>query len=513
MKLSELIMDLDNTASVSGSRDPKIESIHYRAQELSPGGLFVAVPGHRVDGHDYIDCAIAQGASAIVCQKPVSCPVPVVTVTNSRLALSRIADRFYDSPSLKLVIVGITGTNGKTTTAYLVEKILSTAGFQVGVIGTVNYRFAGQVFPNPVTTPESSDLQQILHRMWRAGVSHVVMEVSSHAVDLGRIELCRFDVGVFTNLTQDHLDYHKNMQHYWSCKQRFFTDFLFAGPKADRASAVINAANAHGKELIHTLEQLGRATLTISVGVSGSEAIYPGDVQIQLEGVHCTITTPRGTMSVASPLAGAYNLENMLCAAGVGAALNISPETIGAGISALEAVPGRLERVYDSAGRFVFVDYAHTPDALENVLTALTTMTHRRMICVFGCGGDRDPAKRPEMGRIAATLADVAVVTSDNPRSESPEAIIEMILPGIRAAGAPALNPAAPDPEKRGFLVEPDRRRAIALAISLARPGDVVIIAGKGHETYQILADRIISFDDRIEAARTLAEANGDAHE
>jgi UDP-N-acetylmuramoyl-L-alanyl-D-glutamate--2,6-diaminopimelate ligase len=512
MKLSELIPCLGKTASISGNSDPHIGSLHYRAQTLTPGGLFVAVPGQRADGHDFIDCAIAQGASAIVSQKPVSCPVPVVRVTDSRLALSRLADRFYDHPSLKLVIVGITGTNGKTTTAYLVEQILSTAGFRVGVIGTVNYRFAGQVFPNPVTTPESADLQQILHRMRQAGVSHVVMEVSSHAVDLGRIGSCRFDVGVFTNLTQDHLDYHKDMSHYWACKQRFFTDFLFTGPKAARTRAIINGANTHGKALLRHLEQLGRASQTISVGASKNETIYPQNLRIQLDGIRCTLKTPTRAVTVASPLTGAYNVENVLCAAGVGVALNISPETIGAGIAALAAVPGRLERVHDRAGRFVYVDYAHSPDALENVLTALTTMIRRRLICLFGCGGDRDPAKRPEMGRIAATLSDVVVLTSDNPRSESPQAIIEMILPGIQAAGKPAL-PMPPDAQSGGYIVEPDRRQAIALAICLAAPGDVVLIAGKGHETYQILSDRTIAFDDRIEASRALDKVNGDAHE
>ncbi len=485
--------------------NPDITSLHSRAQNVKPGGLFVAIQGFAADGHDYVEQALANGAAAVVAQKAVelSSGVPLILVEDSRKALATLAASFYGHPSEKLVMVGITGTNGKTTTSYLVERILSAAGFTPGVIGTVNYRYAGQVYDNPVTTPESLDLQRILHRMLAVGVTHVIIEVSSHALDLHRVDDCWMDVGVFTNLSQDHLDYHKDMETYWGCKKKLFSDILRSGPKRMRAAAVINRNDPRGEELI------GIAGLRIITAGDAQGNTVRSDIHRQdLSGIAGRIHTPAGSFDFRSPLVGRYNCENIHCAAGVAVALGISMPAIKAGIETTAVIPGRLEPVPNQGGRFVYVDYAHTPDALRNVLTALTAIADRRVLCVFGCGGDRDRGKRPQMGQIAAQICDLTVVTSDNPRSEPPLAIIDQILAGTRQVcrreyRAAELSNGTPE---KGYTVEPDRRKAIRLAIAASRPGDTVLIAGKGHETYQILGGKTIAFDDRSVAAQALTD-------
>lgn len=490
--------------------DPEITSIHYRAQEVTPGGLFVAIKGLAADGHDYVETAVARGAAAIVVQAVTGAPSGVVTLVsaNTRVALAALADGFYGQPSQAMTVIGITGTNGKTTTSYLIERILQEAGFSTGVIGTINYRYAGEQFPSPVTTPESLDLQRILARMRAAKVTHAVLEVSSHALDLHRVAGCRFDVGVFTNLTQDHLDYHKDMDSYWESKKRLFTELLPRGPKNDRATAVINRQDPKSREL----EEI-TSLRTIRVGYAADNDLSITDPNCSLSGISGRMVAAGETLEFRSPLVGTHNCENILCAAGVGVALGISLPVICDGIAGLASIPGRLEPVPDDRGRHVYVDYAHTPDALENVIAAVKELAVGRTICVFGCGGDRDRGKRPLMGAIAASGCDLAVVTSDNPRSENPDRIIAQILHGVRSAGGQQLEAAdlAGGFERRGYVVEPDRRQAIRLAVAACRPGDTLLIAGKGHENYQILSDRTIAFDDRQVALEMLKEIRCDA--
>ena len=509
MKLRDLHTAI-NGAGIKGSKgkhndnstpnqEIEVTSLHYSSHNVRPGGLFVAIQGFSTDGHHYIQDAVKKGAVAVVSQKPSTAPIPVFQVSDSRKALAVLADHFFGNPSSRLTIIGITGTNGKTTTAYLVENILLAAGFHVGVIGTVNYRYKGKVFENPVTTPESLDLQRILAEMISEGVTHVVLEVSSHAIDLSRIEGCQLDIGVFTNLTQDHLDYHGNMDRYWACKKRLFTEYLGIEKEA---LAVINTDNPQGLELVSDLTYP-----CITTGRSSGSTIRSESMIIDFDGIRGTIATPRGSVQFNSPLVGKHNLENILSAAGVGSALALPPEIIQAGIDRTRSVPGRLERVPGSPDRPVYVDYAHTPDALENVLKSLKRLAPERIICIFGCGGNRDMAKRPLMGQIAAASSDLAIVTSDNPRSEKPGDIIDQILPGIRRIcqneyTVKELNHGF---THKGYCREPDRKRAIQTGIRAAKPGDMVLIAGKGHETYQIIGDTSNPFDDRVVAQSVLS--------
>jgi UDP-N-acetylmuramyl-tripeptide synthetase len=492
--------------------DAEIGSIHYRAQEVKPDGMFVAIPGSTADGHDFIDEALKRGAAAIVVEKEIypqasqidwlpSTEAIMIQVSNTRRALANLSAAFYGNPSERLVIIGITGTNGKTTTAYLIEGILLQAGYAVGVIGTINYRYADKTFDNPITTPESQDLQRILAEMLSAGITHVVMEASSHAIDLYRIQCCWLDIAVFTNLSQDHLDFHGDMQSYWASKKRLFTHYLDSGPKKNRAQAVINCDTRYGQELVRLLD-----IPLVTAGRENGCAIKPAAARCELSGITGTIATPDGTFDFISPLVGEHNVENILCATGVAAALHLLPDTIKSGVEALSHIPGRLERIDNDTGRFVYIDYAHTPDALQNVIRALSAITTQRIICVFGCGGDRDKAKRPMMGEIAATHCDLSIVTSDNPRTEDPQVIIDHILEGTKRVGGCAYSRS--DVKNgfsgKGFMREPDRRRAIELGIQVSQPGDTVLIAGKGHETYQIIGKTTVPFDDREEARKVL---------
>jgi UDP-N-acetylmuramoyl-L-alanyl-D-glutamate--2,6-diaminopimelate ligase len=481
--------------------DPEIKSVHYRAQHVQSGGLFVAIAGHAADGHDYVNEALQRGAVAVVSQKEITGKTINIRVPDTRQVLADIAACFFDYPSQRLTVIGITGTNGKTTTAYLVESMLQQAGYRVGVIGTINYRYADKIFANPVTTPESLDLQRILADMLQAGVSHVVMEASSHAIDLHRIRNCWFDAAVFINLSQDHLDFHGDMPSYWSSKKKLFTEYLVDGPKRDRAVAVINCNNPNGRELANILQ-----VPVIKTGSAPDDTVRSQNAQFDLNGTSGEITTPGGIFQFKSKLVGRHNLENILCAAGVASALNLSTGHMKSGIEAVSAIPGRLERIENNTGRFVYVDYAHTPDALQNVIDALRMVMANRIICVFGCGGDRDSTKRPLMGEIAVQLCDLSVVTSDNPRTENPAAIIDQIIKGVQQLKVRCYLPVdlLNGFTDKGYVVEADRQRAIQLAIRVSEPGDTVLIAGKGHETYQILGTSTIAFDDREEARKAL---------
>ncbi len=526
MRLSELIRDLavrgvydDGVETDLRASDPEITSIHYRSRDVKPGGVFVAMPGLKADGWDYIGAALQQGAAAVIAQRAHDGPGRVILTDDARKALSAVAARFYGDPSEKLCLIGVTGTNGKTTTSYIIEEILIRAGCRVGVIGTINYRFPGNAYDAPMTTPEAPDIHEILSRMLAAGVTHAVMEVSSHAVDLRRTDHCRFNAALFTNLTQDHLDYHKDMEDYWACKKNLFTRILAEGPKKDGAAAVINCGDPRGRELAAELAA-SRSFRPTVVGFRQEDAPFTHtdrmvsalDRRNSVTGVSGRISSFAGDFPFTSPLIGKHNIDNILAAAAVCTALNIPQKAVAEGIASLTAVPGRLEKVPNALNRHVFVDYAHTPDALENVLSCLRELAPARLICVFGCGGDRDRAKRPLMGAIAARLSDLSVITSDNPRTEPPGAIIAQILAGVEAhAVQTALRRYGPDELRqddweRGYVAEPDRKQAIALGIRAARSGDIVLIAGKGHETYQILGKQTIDFDDRKEASRVLED-------
>ena len=507
MKLSSLMdrLIVPVTAGARLSADPDVASVCYDSRKVGPGTVFVAIEGFSEDGHRFIPDAVKNGAVAVVCRKPVAVDAVVVQVADPRAALASMACRYYGRPADQMILVGVTGTNGKTTVSYLLEQILKKSGHRPGVVGTINYRYAGKVFDNPVTTPESLELQAILRQMADAGVTHVVMEVSSHALDLHRVDGCRYDAAVFTNLTQDHLDLHGDMGRYWACKKRLFTDYLKPADAHHPVRVVANGDDPKGEELARIF---GAAALRTAA--SGNGAIRPMAVIQDLAGIRGRVATPDGEIPFASPLVGAFNLENILSAAGAALVLGIAPAAIAAGIDATSCVPGRLERIAEGGERTVFVDYAHTPDALESAITALRSLTPGRLITVFGCGGDRDNGKRPIMGEIAARLSDLAVVTSDNPRSEDPLAIIAQVEVGVRQACTRRFSTDTLKKSRQGcgYMVVPDRSAAIDTAIRVAIKNDAVLIAGKGHETYQILAGKTIHFDDR-ETARQVLGAMG----
>ncbi len=500
MKLSLLIKSIyPEDPLPPDHHDPEVTSIHYRADQVKPGGLFVAIPGFKADGHDFVGQALDRGAVAIVCEKPVREQIPFFRVENTRHALSALASAFYGHPSGKLVITGVTGTNGKTTTTYLLERILETAGHDTGIISTITCRYSGKTRDIAMTTPESLDLQEILSHMANEGITHLVMEASSHAVDLCRIDHLDMDVGIFTNLSQDHLDYHKTMDTYFACKKKVFTHNLMSSDRKKKKTAVINCTHHRGRELSSIIAGIASGPALLTVGTDDDCDVRVLDSNFSLTGITGIMATPAGALEFTSPLVGAYNLENILCAAGAALALDISLDAIKQGIHTFSHVPGRLEPIGNTIDRHVFVDYAHTPDALENVLKTLKAITSGRLITVFGCGGDRDTTKRPQMGEIAGRLSDYTVITSDNPRSEDPMAIINDILQGIQT-----VIPKSDDKGVSGYVIEPDRESAIKKGIKCSRPGDTILIAGKGHETYQILGDTTISFDDRAVAKKIM---------
>ncbi len=506
MRLSYLLKDCTplwerSFAQAFGAEeDPEIRSIHSDSRFVKPGGLFIAIKGFQSDGHDYISQAQEKGAAAVISERSMVSDKRVVVVNSGRKAMASIAARFYGMPSEKLNLTGITGTNGKTTTTWILESILKKAGHVTGVIGTVNWRYGGNTHDNPVTTPESLDLQRMLKEMLDAGVTHVIMEVSSHGIDLHRVRNCSFDVAVFTNLSQDHLDYHKTLKRYFLCKKRLFTKLLTKGPKADRSVAVLNLDDERGNELAQSVK-----TKQLSFSTRMPADVKSEDITQKISGISGRIRLPGTSFPISSGLTGRFNLENLLAAAGAAHALGIPNKTIQAGIKSCSGVPGRLERVALSSKRYIFVDYAHTPDALDSILNTLKPLAPERVITVFGCGGDRDRTKRSAMGSIAAALSNLAVITSDNPRSEKPSLIINDILQGVAGVSNRRYLARELDNgfEEDGFHVEPDRKKALRLAVTVSRPGDIILAAGKGHETYQILKDGTIDFDD----AKVLEEA------
>jgi UDP-N-acetylmuramoyl-L-alanyl-D-glutamate--2,6-diaminopimelate ligase len=505
MRLRDLVRDIPDKKMV-GDPDIEIGDLAYHSAKVGRGALFTAIEGLNTDGHTFIEEALDRGARALVLEKNREGNhrgIPIVIVPNSRAALAHVSAAFFGHPSRSMGLVGVTGTNGKTTTTFLIESILGKDDKACGVIGTISYRYADRVIPAPMTTPESYDIQRILREMLESGITHVVMEVSSHALDLRRVDACHFDVGVFTNFTQDHLDYHGNLEQYRRCKESLFTEIIPAGIK-QAPRAILNRDDPVGESLWQ------RVTYSKTGYALGREAsLWADEVTSSLDGVEATIHTPRGDLKVRSSLVGEFNLYNTMAAVGAALALGVSKRAISEGIDRFKNVPGRMERVANEYGIEIFVDYAHTPDALERALTVLRP--HRgngRLITVFGCGGDRDRKKRPLMGKAVARLSDLSIITSDNPRSENPGDIIREIEEGVIQTSQRPLGTAdlSMPGRGKGYLKIEDRREAIQRVVQSARQGDIILVAGKGHENVQIVADRRLPFDDRTEVRKALLQ-------
>jgi UDP-N-acetylmuramoyl-L-alanyl-D-glutamate--2,6-diaminopimelate ligase len=480
--------------------DPEVALVTGDSRAVVPGAAFFALPGTARDGHDFAAEAARRGAVAVVGERPVACePAAFLLAPSSRRAMAIAAANFHGRPGDALLLAGVTGTNGKTTVAWLVEACARAAEVPFGLLGTVVHRWPGSERAALHTTPESTEIQAMLAAAREAGARGAVLEVSSHALAQERVAGLRFRAAAFTNLTRDHLDYHGDMERYFAVKRRLFAEHL-----APDGVAVVNVRDPAGARLA---DQLGPGRKVWRYGGRADDALRAeGDVAAGLDGIVAVLATPAGPLSIRSPLVGAHNLENLLCAAGLALALGLPAAAVARGLSSSAGAPGRLERL-SARGVSVFVDYAHTDDALARALAALAALAPRRLACVFGCGGDRDRGKRPLMGEAAARGADLVVVTSDNPRTEDPDAIIAEILPGLERAGMRRLAAAAARRGDRGFVVEPDRRAAIALAVAAAGEGDAVLVAGKGHEDYQIVGEERRPFSDREEARRALGIA------
>ena len=492
---------------VDGDPGLEIHGLYYDSRQVAPGGLFFALKGVADDGRRFIDSAVRAGAVAIVAEEGSSVPagITLVIVADARSAMARMATRFYGTPTAGVPLVGITGTNGKTTTTYLVEAIFEEAGIPAAVLGTVGYRFRELIIPAPHTTPESVELQKTLRELLAAGARGIVMEVSSHALEQKRVDGCCFDVAVFTNLTRDHLDYHHTMDAYLASKTRLFSELLAPDSIKTSRRAAVNRDDPAGAAVA-----AASSAPVLGYGLGEGADVTASDVRFSVEGISGNLVTPAGRIPFRSPLLGRFNLYNILAAVASGCALDLPLEAIQRGIEGHKQVPGRLERVENDRGITLLVDYAHTGDALENVLRTLRELATARIITLFGCGGDRDRGKRPIMGRIAVELSDLAIVTSDNPRTEEPEAIMAQIREGIEPL---AVREYRPDElpagfDRQGFVMCENRRDAIRLAVRAARPGDIVLLAGKGHEDYQIIGTEKHHFDDREEAAAACREIN-----
>lgn len=498
VKLSRLFPGLF-AAAQPGLPDVPVKALCHDSRKVEPGSVFFALRGGQADGHSFISQAIGRGAVAVVMEEAQDLPAPVVglVVPDSRAALAEAARVFFADPSTGMSVVAVTGTNGKTTTTWLLESILSAAGHHPAVIGTVNYRFGNQRLKAPHTTPEALEMLKIVREFRDEGADSLVLEVSSHALEQRRADGIHFGVGVFTNLTPEHLDYHGDMETYFAGKKRLFTELL---PR-DGGRAVIHVGDPYGRRLAREIS----GALTCGCGETAD--VRPLSMNLSLEGIRGRVHTPGGILELESALLGQFNLENLLCAVAAATALELPIPAIEEGIRRAPQVPGRLERVANKRGAVILIDYAHTGDALEKALDAVRRLRPRRIITVFGCGGDRDRAKRPVMGEVAARLSDLVVVTSDNPRSEEPREIIAAIIPGLRLAGVPELSVAElRHTDGRGYTIELDRRRAIDLAVSLLAPGDLLLVAGKGHEDYQIVGGERFHFDDCEEVKRALGE-------
>jgi UDP-N-acetylmuramoyl-L-alanyl-D-glutamate--2,6-diaminopimelate ligase len=479
--------------SLHGDVAGDIKGIACDSRKVRKGYVFVAIPGEKEDGITYEQEAARNGAVAIVARayNPSLEHVLQIIVEDPRTALSLLSKELYGNPGAKLFIVGITGTNGKTTTTYLVESILNSARKKPIVIGTVNYRFMNKKIKAVNTTPESLDINMMMSDYLSQGATDAIMEVSSHAISQGRVNGIDFDAAIFTNLTQDHLDYHKTMENYFSAKSILFEKLLVASHKTNKF-AILNSDDPWINKV-----RIKRGIHILRFGISKQADIRLVESTTSLDGITMKLSTPIGMIDLKSPLVGYYNIYNIMAAVATAIVSNISMDHLQHGIASMKNVPGRVERVMNPKDAYVFVDYAHSPDALEKVLTALKELKKKRIICVFGCGGDRDKGKRPIMGEIAARFSDITILTSDNPRSEQPEMIIADIERGIKNSTKVEFLDPAGSYDAKVYTVIPDRKQAIEKALETASKGDVVLIAGKGHEDYQIFKDKTIHFSDK----------------
>lgn len=496
MKLMELLKNCP-VKDIHGSTDIDLKGLHYDSRQVNREDAFFALRGVVSDGHDYIVSAIANGARVVFCEEMPEHvdAVTIVLVDNTRRAMALVSSEFYGHPTCGMQTVGVTGTNGKTTITYLLEAILCEAGLEPAVIGTINYRFGSDFRQAPHTTPEALDLMKQVSDFRRNGARSLVMEVSSHALDQYRVDGVHFQVGVFTNLTPEHLDYHQDMASYFASKYHLFKELL---PR-DKGRAVINVDDEYGRRLAAMLPG------AMTCGRSNNADIHPESVEISLTGIRASVATPLGKVAINSSLLGDYNVENLLCAIGAAVALELSPRVITAGLAAAKGVPGRLEQIENDRDAVILVDYAHTGDALHRVIEAMQELSPKRILTVFGCGGDRDRNKRPIMAEVAARGSDIAIATSDNPRTEDPQQILDDIRVGLlRVHKQEWQRQEAMAGTGRGYVVIEDRREALEFAVSLLRSGDLLLVAGKGHEDYQILASGRIHFDDREELRKAL---------
>lgn len=490
--LKDIISTLD-VQQVQGDQNVSIQDITADSRAVKPNSLFIALDGATVDGHNYIDKAVAAGAVAVIVSKPVTVPddVCVITVSDTRQAMMVCVPYFFDYPANRMRMVGVTGTNGKTTTTHMIRHILKAQGHKVGVIGTVHIMIGDTSYPIHNTTPDVVDLQHILHQMVQENVEYCVMEVSSHALALGRVSGVEFDTAVFTNLTQDHLDFHKTFENYLAAKCKLFEQVSASDQVKDNKGAVINIDDSYGHRV---MEKTTAPTITYST--LGKGTLNASDVHMSTKNSQYTVNYKGESYPVSMNTTGLFNVYNTLAAIGACLQEGISMEAIDTALKTFSSVPGRFELIEEGQDFAVVVEYAHTPDGLQNILETAKAIKENRIIIVFGCGGDRDATKRPIMGRIAAEYGDKIYVTSDNPRTEDPVQIVKDVEVGVKEALRDGTS----------YEVIVDRREAINHAIHDAKAGDIVIIAGKGHENYQILKNETIHFDDREEARKALKE-------
>ncbi|MEB3100634.1 UDP-N-acetylmuramoyl-L-alanyl-D-glutamate--2,6-diaminopimelate ligase [Ferviditalea candida] len=476
---------------LEGRGEVQVTGIQADSRKVQPGDLFICISGLVSDGHQYAGDAVSKGAAALVAEHAVDADVPQLIVKDSRYAMAVIANHFYGYPSGQMKLIGVTGTNGKTTTTYLIEHIMREQGFRTGLMGTIQTRIGSKIIEAERTTQDVVDLQRNLHEMVKEETEYCIMEVSSHALELGRVKGCRFRTALFTNLTQDHLDYHQTMENYAAAKGLLFSRLgneFFADPQ-ERQYAVFNADDpASGAYLRQTAVQ------AVTYGIRNDSDVRAFDVKVTAQGTRFKVSTFRGDTELQMKLLGTFNVYNALAAISAALIEGIPLEAVKQSLENVRIVDGRMESIYQGQDFLVVVDYAHTPDGLENALSTIKEFAEGRVLTVFGCGGDRDRLKRPIMGKIAAQYSDHVLVTSDNPRSEDPEAIMRDIEPGILSQGW--------DRQRYDMIVE--RREAIRQAVRMAGPGDVVLIAGKGHETYQIIKGKVYDFDDRLVASEEI---------
>jgi UDP-N-acetylmuramoyl-L-alanyl-D-glutamate--2,6-diaminopimelate ligase len=500
MKLVDVLAGSGAERTSGGKPPAEVSGISHDSRRVKPGDLFVALPGTKVDGATFAAEAVQRGAVAIVSEKPVAAAAASFRVPSARAALAVLASNFYGKPSDHLRLLAVTGTNGKTTTTHLLESICAVGGASTGLVGTIEFKYAGQTLEASHTTPDALELHRIFRQMVDAGTDTVVMEVSSHALSQKRVHGLTFGAAAFTNLSRDHLDYHKDLEGYFQSKRQLFTEQLAPG-----GVAVVNGDDTYGNRIYNELR--GSKRMAWKFSREGNGDLSAAKADFSLAGTKATLKTPAGDIPIESALIGPHNLENILAATGVALTAGFSRRDVQEGIRRVARVPGRMER-FEANGIVAWVDYAHSDDALRRALSSLRALAKGRVIAVFGCGGDRDKGKRPLMGAVAAELADLAVVTSDNPRSEDPEEIIAQIVPGMEKANFRRISAGKAKAGEKGYLVEVERRSAIALAVSLAKPGDLILLAGKGHETYQEAEGEREPFDDRTEVQNALqAEA------